>query len=498
MMKRCIITVGKPDAHKEIHFGHLSGGMVCADIYARFLRRELDDENVLFLSGTECYGSAVETAFSKKHIHNGSIKEYVRAKHNKQTSILSQFQIEFNNYYCDAIDEELHNIHTDLCQKMIDCLVANRDLYKKRERILLDQNGLFLNHREISLKSSAKGNTLFNEHYHFEPVENLISKQTGVPPTEKIVENYFLDFSKREKSLMATFSLHAPEYTKYMERTLSKKDESTSFRVTGNANWGIDLKIDGNQNKLWVWVDSILAPISYTIKSCKNYTDALTWWGSDDSKVIHYIAEDNLKFYCALESYLFSSWNDCNDKKMKIPQLKLTPMRTVKSEYGFPLGEDLLRYYTAEQIRFSIASMGNRSASFCPERYNTREMVDDNISCRCDSLLKKIDRLVKKARYQQDKKLLSETDANVIIIGEQIYNSYYREMCEQKTHRAIDIIEENLKYANNCEANAIYFARLFLHMLYPILPNYSIEKYHLLFNDDDILNKRNTLHCTSL
>ena len=68
-MKRCVITVGKPDAHKEIHFGHLSGGLVCADIYARFLRRELGNENVLFFQWKPSVLKRFnEYKFSKKKI----------------------------------------------------------------------------------------------------------------------------------------------------------------------------------------------------------------------------------------------------------------------------------------------------------------------------------------------------------------------------------------------------------------------------------------------
>ena len=119
-IKRCLITVGKPDAHKEIHFGHLSGGLIYADIYSRFLKRELGYDNVLFLSGTECYGSAVETSYYKNRKENETIEEYIQNMHNKQLETMARFQIEFDNYFCEATDHTLHKIHTEICQKTID------------------------------------------------------------------------------------------------------------------------------------------------------------------------------------------------------------------------------------------------------------------------------------------------------------------------------------------------------------------------------------------
>lgn len=50
--KRAIITGGMPYGNKKLHFGHIGGVFVFADVYARFLRDRLGDENVIFVSGT--------------------------------------------------------------------------------------------------------------------------------------------------------------------------------------------------------------------------------------------------------------------------------------------------------------------------------------------------------------------------------------------------------------------------------------------------------------
>ena len=48
-----------PYGNKNLHFGHVGGVFVPADFLARFLRDRIGRENVIFVSGTDCYGSPI-------------------------------------------------------------------------------------------------------------------------------------------------------------------------------------------------------------------------------------------------------------------------------------------------------------------------------------------------------------------------------------------------------------------------------------------------------
>ena len=56
---RAVITGGMPYGNKELHFGHIGGVFIHADVWARFLRDRIGSENVIFVSGTDCYGSPI-------------------------------------------------------------------------------------------------------------------------------------------------------------------------------------------------------------------------------------------------------------------------------------------------------------------------------------------------------------------------------------------------------------------------------------------------------
>lgn len=70
--KRAVITGGMPYGNKTLHFGHVGGVFVFADVYARFLRDRIGKENVIFVSGTDCYGSPIAEATEKPALNRAS------------------------------------------------------------------------------------------------------------------------------------------------------------------------------------------------------------------------------------------------------------------------------------------------------------------------------------------------------------------------------------------------------------------------------------------
>ena len=84
--KRAIITAGMPYGNKNLHFGHVGGMFVHADIFARFLRDRIGKDNVIFLSGTDCYGSPVMESYRKLQEagYEGTLEDYVHANHENQ------------------------------------------------------------------------------------------------------------------------------------------------------------------------------------------------------------------------------------------------------------------------------------------------------------------------------------------------------------------------------------------------------------------------------
>ena len=83
--KRAVVTGGMPYGNKHLHFGHLAV-MLRADTIARFLRDRIGNENVIFVSGTDCYGSTATEGYRKAKLsgqipENVSLQDFIYSNH---------------------------------------------------------------------------------------------------------------------------------------------------------------------------------------------------------------------------------------------------------------------------------------------------------------------------------------------------------------------------------------------------------------------------------
>lgn len=106
--KRAVITAGMPYGNKELHFGHVGGMFVHADTFARFMRDRIGAENVIFVSGTDCYGSPILEGY-RKLLESGAIPEtmtiqdYVEKNHKAQKKTLEAYEIKPDYYGASAL-----------------------------------------------------------------------------------------------------------------------------------------------------------------------------------------------------------------------------------------------------------------------------------------------------------------------------------------------------------------------------------------------------------
>lgn len=149
--KRAVITAGMPYGNKSLHFGHVGGLFVHADTYARFLRDRIGAENVIFVSGTDCYGSPIEASF-KKEVENGfdgTIESYVMRNHEHQRETLKAYGIEPNLYATSAFGRA-GAIHRELSHEIFNTLKASGLLVEMtKPQFYDDEAEKYLNGRQV-------------------------------------------------------------------------------------------------------------------------------------------------------------------------------------------------------------------------------------------------------------------------------------------------------------------------------------------------------------
>ena len=211
--RRAVVTAGMPYGNKGLHFGHVGGVFVPADFYARFLRDRLGRENVIFVSGTDCYGSPIMEGFRKRREADGytkHISDYVRENHDSQEADLASFGVSCDLYAGSALEPAVH-IHERMTAEIVERLHEQGKLTKMSTKQFFDPAaGQFLNGRQVLGRCPIQGCKSEKAYadecdlgHQFEPEELIAPKSalTGETPELVPVDNLYFDL---------------PAYTEYM------------------------------------------------------------------------------------------------------------------------------------------------------------------------------------------------------------------------------------------------------------------------------------------
>jgi methionyl-tRNA synthetase len=202
--KRAVITGGMPYGNKGLHFGHIGGYYVHADVLARFLRDRIGRENVIFVSGTDCYGSPITEDFRKKSEAgevSGGIEDFVEANHLLQKSVLDKYQISLDLFAASSLPPAAEN-HRRMSAFFIRSLYENGFLAKMSTSQFYDpERRVFLNGRQVIGRcpvagcQSEKGYADECDLGHQYPPSDLIdpkSTLSGKTPEMREVENWYV------------------------------------------------------------------------------------------------------------------------------------------------------------------------------------------------------------------------------------------------------------------------------------------------------------------
>jgi len=158
--EKAVVTAGMPYGNKNLHFGHIGGMMIHADIFSRFLRDRIGKDNVIFVSGTDCYGSPIIASY-KKHIDTTnekiSLEEYVMNFHKHQKKVIEDYEIGFNLFATSAFGRA-GEIHKEVSSEVFNELYSNGFLKKITAPQFYDTEfNEFLNGRQVIGKCPFEG-----------------------------------------------------------------------------------------------------------------------------------------------------------------------------------------------------------------------------------------------------------------------------------------------------------------------------------------------------
>lgn len=561
--KRAVVTGGMPYGNKELHFGHVGGMLVFADTYARFLRDRIGKENVIFVSGTDCYGSPIAEGWRQKVANGefeGSLVDFVTRNHEKQKATLADYAISPNLFAASGLGRS-KEIHAEYTLEFLQSLYDKGQLNKISTMQFFDEKaGVFLNGRQVVGKCPVEGCTSekgyadecdLGHQYMPENLLNPISTLTGETPVMKPVVNWYFklrDYEKllqdwvaemqKEKIVRPVVWKTISEFLKppviYVKREFEEKyfalkdsmpahnyieekkkpsftiefsalsdcDEAcriltqngiryrtgktlVPFRLTGNIEWGVPspkFEADGEDLTVWVWPESLWAPISFTQTYLEQEGhDRSEWkdyWCSKDSKVYQFIGQDNIYFYGIAEPAMWMAQQASQEKNANPPEGELQ-MPTIVANHHIlfldkkasssgavkpPMADDLLNYYTPEQLRMHWLGLGlgQRSVSFMPKPFNPDAKPDDADPVVKDGLLLSnvYNRMIRTAFYTTQKEFDGimpnlAPEEKFLADAKKAVLEYERHMSKFAFHQCTYVLDSYIRNGSKYMARAI-------------------------------------------
>jgi len=401
--KRHTVTSALPYVNGPIHFGHLVGCFLPADIYVRYLRSK--GEDVLYICGSDENGMAITLRALKEGV---SPKDIVNKYHPIVRDSLKQLGISFDWY-----SRTTSPTHFETAQEFFKVIDEKGILQKDTSQQLYDAKyNQFLADRYVKGTCPKCGHT---EAYGDQcencgsslsatDLINPLSTLSGEAPQLKETSHWYFPLDQFQEWLEKwVLEDHKEWKTHVYGQVKSWLDAGLQPRaVTRDLDWGVPVpREDADGKVLYVWFD---APIGY-ISSTKEWAaetgnDWEPWWKDEDTRLVHFIGKDNIVFHCIFFPAMLKAHGDFilpdNVPANEFLNLEGQKFSTSRNwavwlhEYleDHPNKEDVLRYVLTANMPEA------RDADFNWKDYkdrNNNELVDTfaNLSNRVFVLIKK-------------------------------------------------------------------------------------------------------------
>jgi methionyl-tRNA synthetase len=306
-VSRYLVTSALPYANGPIHFGHIAGAYLPADVYVRTLR--MQGEEVLYICGADEHGTAITVNAEAEGI---PYADYVARWRGVIKDTFDRFGIRFDVWSGTSICPE----HPAQSQEFFRRLGRNGYLEQQEsEQLYCPHDRMFLADRYIlgtcylCGHDKARGNECSACGQELEPLKMAVAacKICGTRPERRKTRHWYLDLSKlRDEHIGQWFQEHEwkPNVTGFIGGQLK---EIGLRPITRDMSWGIPVPADcaGSETGkvLYVWFDAPIGYISFTQEWARlagKPEDWKRWWQDPDSRIVHFLGKDNISFHCLI------------------------------------------------------------------------------------------------------------------------------------------------------------------------------------------------------
>ncbi|MBI2173048.1 MAG: methionine--tRNA ligase [Candidatus Aenigmarchaeota archaeon] len=296
--KRVTVTAAIPYVNGVKHLGNLTGSMLPADIFHRFL--DMFGVNNIFICGTDDHGTPTEISAAEAGMPVG---EYTQKYHRLQKEIYRKWNFDFTHF-----GQSSHGTNHEITKELFLSIYNNG--FIKKGVVVMPYCGncrRFLPDRYVFGTcpncgyEGARGDQCEKCGRLLDPAELRsircnVCKKGDITFSEQ--EHLFLNLSILQDRLKEWLQgKEWPAATKNF--AMGWLDEGLKPRcITRSIEWGIKVPLEGYENLVfYVWFD---APIAYIAITKQAFIEGkLKNWKSywTDSDIYHFVGKDNVPFH---------------------------------------------------------------------------------------------------------------------------------------------------------------------------------------------------------
>ncbi|MBR4270314.1 MAG: class I tRNA ligase family protein [Clostridia bacterium] len=211
--KKVLITGGMPNGNKDLHLGHISC-FIFGDFYARYMRDRIGEENVIYICGTDGYGSSTDEKYRRLKEAgkiSETLPEYVTRFNKEQKYTIDSYLVSLNDFYASCLPPAKAT-HEKMSAYFFDTLKNNGKLQKKETLQFFDTKlGVFLNGRQVSGRCPIEGCESEEAYadecalgHQFDPTDLIdpISNLSKTKPELRKITNYYFPLDEYRNYLL--------------------------------------------------------------------------------------------------------------------------------------------------------------------------------------------------------------------------------------------------------------------------------------------------------
>ncbi len=376
MSKKILIGLAWPYANGSLHLGHASA-FIGADIIARYHRLIGDD--VLFVSGSDCYGTPIAVEAAEKGVGPSDIA-------NRYHEEFQQSLIEGLGFSYDLYTKTTTEQHTKVVQDLFLDLYDKGFLYTKTEEALYSPLlGRFLPDRFVEGVcpkcgyDGARGDQCDDCGTLLDPLElkkprinpKILKHQQELSDEDRLLdiresEHFFLKLTALQEILeewvtkaSGPWRANARSFTNaFLKQGLHDR------AITRDTDWGVPVPLPGFEKKrIYVWFEAVTGYLSASKLWAEKQGTPEAWrgWWQNDEAVHYYVhGKDNIPFHTIIWPALLLAKGNLKtpDHIVSSEYLNLEGRQFSKSRGWAVWLSDFLQSFDPETLRYFLVVNG--------------------------------------------------------------------------------------------------------------------------------------------